>query len=489
MSPEQARGATRQLDARADQYALGLILFELVSLRRAIHSPTTVGAWTLASAGTKAPLEHVRGERIPRELRAIIDKATALAPGDRYPSVIELAEDVRRHLRGEAVLARPDDLAQKVLRWMSRHRRTTLAAVLAVLALTAVTITWTLYRNAASELEARRLGESRTALYIDVASRARHLDAQFQRMESALEGLRVAAEWALTGPEPEASAAPLYFTTDFADPALRPRDFTSDTAYRWPVSVDHPVIGLSPGTVREAVIGKLRRLSPLRTHIADMFVAAADGDRSTPTPERRRHVLLQREGPIDYAYVDLPEGVHVVFPGTDALPPGYDVRTAGFYRMSENKRGKRWGSPYVDSTTDEKGDDLVLPCTQGLWSPEGEFLGVAGVEITVTKIVETGLALPDRATVRTTLVDAEGRKVIDSGDAGKRFQASGLDESLELFDFDIPEVVAAVRKGEVGLREVKRDGVDLVVCFVRLDVLGWTYVVEVDAATLGKPAG
>mgnify|MGYP003596491149 CR=1 FL=1 len=45
-------------------------------------------------------------------------------------------------------------------------------------------------------------------------------------------------------------------------------------------------------------------------------------------------------------------------------------------------------------------------------------------------------------------------------------------------------LVAAVRAGNPGLMEVRRDGRALVVAFVRLDVLGWFYVVEIDAKSL-----
>ncbi len=488
MSPEQADGRNDELDARADQYALGLILFEIVSLKRAISSTNAVELFDMASNGIKAPLIHAsRRERIATELRAIVSKATAFLPADRYPSVAALAEDVRRFMRGEAVVAMRDNLFLKLWRVMLRNRRATLAVLVGGLALAAITVTWSLYRKTASELAVRERGDRVTMFYGDVSAQAHRIDGQFQKMEEALEGLRTAAVWALTGPEPPAASAPFYFDRDFADLARRPKDFTAETKYRWPVSVEFPVVGVAPGMNREALTPSLRRLSPLREHMRAMFVRAAGGEPSTMSPDELRDFLLQRRGPIDYAYVNLPQGVYYGFPGVDALPPDYDVRTAGFYTMSANKHGRRWGAPYVDSTTDELGDDLVLPCTEGLWSPGGEFIGVAGVEITVTKIVETGLSLPGRTTVRTSLLNAEGKKVIDSFDAGKRFKASGKDEGITLYDFDIPEVVTAVRAGTQGLREVRRDGKDLLVAFVRLDVLGWFYVVEVEAKSVEAP--
>ena len=480
MAPEQADGRNDELDGRADLYALGLILFEVVSLRRAVRATNPVELFQMASGGLKAPLEHIsKTEHIPRELRAIVDKATAFAPEDRYASVAALAEDVRRFMRGEAVSAMRDNVFLKLWRVMLRNRRATLFAVLGGVALMAGLVSWSLYRKTASELEARERGDRITALYSDVATQGHHIDAELQRMEEALEGLRTAAEWALTGPEPTGDAAQLYFASDFANPATRPKDFTGDTQYRWPVSVDFPVVGLAPGLDRDTVMPALRRIAPLRSHMRSMFVEAAERDPSTLSDRELRDFLLQRRGPIDYAYINLPQGVYFGFPGVDALPPDYDVRTAGFYTMSANKRGRRWGAPYVDSTTDELGDDLVLPCTQGLWSPTGEFLGVAGVEITVTKMVES-LVVPGRETIRTSLVDADGKKVIDSRDAGKRFKASGKDEGITLHEFDIPEIVAAVRAHDEGLRTVHRDGHELLVAIVRLDVLGWYYVVEVD---------
>jgi serine/threonine protein kinase len=485
MSPEQADGRNDELDGRADQYVLGLILFEIVSLQRAMSSTDVLELFDRASKGVKSPLRHVsKRVRIPAELRAIVAKATAFAPNDRYASVAALAEDVRRFMRGESVAAMRDGLFLKLWRVMLRNRRATLAALIGGLALAAITVSWSLYRKTASELAARKRGERITTLYADVSAQGHRIDGELQKMEEALEGLRTAAVWALTGPEPPAASAPFYFDTDFSDLGRRPKDFTSETKYRWPVSVEFPVVGVAPGTSRDALTPSLRRLSPLREHMRSMFVRAAGGDPSLMNAAELRDFLLQRRGPIDYAYVNLPAGVYYGFPGVDALPPDYDVRTAGFYTMSANKHGRRWGAPYVDSTTDELGDDLVLPCTEGLWSPGGEFLGVAGVEITVTKMVETSLSLPARATVRTSLLDAEGKKVIDSFDAGKRFKASGKDEASTLYEFDIPKVVDAVKAGNPGLLEVRRDGRDLIVAFVRLDVLGWFYVVEVEAKSV-----
>ena len=105
--------------------------------------------------------------------------------------------------------------------------------------------------------------------------------------------------------------------------------------------------------------------------------------------------------------------------------------------------------------------------------------------MTVTKLVDTRMTIPSRTTIRTSLVDKDGRKVIDSRDARKLFQASGLDEAIALEPFDLPDVASAIGAKQEGIRETQRDGRPIVVAFVRLDAIKWYYVVEVEAASLG----
>jgi hypothetical protein len=487
MSPEQARGETATLDARSDQYALGLLLQEVITLEAAI--PTLERALVLENvrAGRLAPLERAdAGARsVPRELRAIVLRALSQDREDRYPTTRDLADDVRRYLRGEAVAALPEGPLARLLRFAVRHRRATVALVVLSLALSALAVVWSRYRATVHELSARERGAELTLLYRDVARQAARIDRQLFRMEESLQGLATAAEWALQGSEP---SGPVYFDGDFADPARRPADFTDRTTYRWPVSVDHAVVGVAPGVDRTALLPKIRRIAPLVGQMRDAVISAALGDTVRLRAAEARQFLLERKSPIDYAYIDLAEGVHVVWPGVAVLPPNYDVRTSSFYRMSERKRGKRWGAPYVDATTDQAGDDLVLPCTQGLWIGD-EFVGVAGVEITVTKMVETTMRLVGRTALRTRLVDARAGVIIDSRDARKRFVTTGTDDAVAFAVLDLPEVAAAIAAGEEGLREIIRDGQAIAVAFVRLDAIGWYYVVEVEASTLGLTAG
>src|SRR5262249_28317925 len=112
MSPEQARG-DGGIDGRSDVYALGSILFELLTLEP-LHPGTSVGAIlneTLkgtvdARAATRAP-----GRDVPPELEVTCVRATKLAPADRFASARELCAAVERYLDGDRDLARRRELA------------------------------------------------------------------------------------------------------------------------------------------------------------------------------------------------------------------------------------------------------------------------------------------------------------------------------------------------------------------------------------------
>ena len=187
MSPEQAHGRHDQLDAKSDQCALGLILFELVALKRPIGGKTLAEVLTQASSGTREPLVHAYGEAIPGELGAIVTKASSPAPADRYASVAALADDLRRFLRGDAVLARPDSAWQRAVRSLGRHRQaaaiTLLALVIAILAGGAAL----LYRQESALKAQERRERAIERLVMDVSEQGDRLQVSLLALHDALD--------------------------------------------------------------------------------------------------------------------------------------------------------------------------------------------------------------------------------------------------------------------------------------------------------------
>lgn len=122
MSPEQREGDGRDVDVRADVYAIGVVLYELVC-GRPPHDLTGLSVAASLRRMRETPPIPPRVVRpgLPRDLEAVILKALRPRREDRYRSAADLADDLRRHLTGEPVEARPPGVAARAWRRMARH--------------------------------------------------------------------------------------------------------------------------------------------------------------------------------------------------------------------------------------------------------------------------------------------------------------------------------------------------------------------------------
>ena len=128
MAPEQAIGDGGPLDARTDVYALGAILFEILALVP-LHARGTsdeVIRSTRLGADARASVRAPSRDIAP-ELDAICVRATALKPGDRYPSARVLYDAVERYLAGDRDFERRRTLAREHGEAAARATETALA--------------------------------------------------------------------------------------------------------------------------------------------------------------------------------------------------------------------------------------------------------------------------------------------------------------------------------------------------------------------------
>ncbi len=132
-SPEQVRG--EEVSTSTDVYSLGAVLYQLLSGER----PYVIGNYDLLEIARIVcdteirPPSALGNRRLRGDLDIIVLKAMQKRPERRYRSVVELSEDIRRHLEGLPISARPDTAAYRATKFVRRHV-VGVAAALAVIA-------------------------------------------------------------------------------------------------------------------------------------------------------------------------------------------------------------------------------------------------------------------------------------------------------------------------------------------------------------------
>ncbi len=155
MSPERFQ---HQCDERADIYALGVTLYELLVMQPAYQG---VDRLRLVQSIINEPLPAPRrfDLQLPTDLETIVLKAIEKDPRDRYQSAVAMADDLRRFIHDEPIRARRAKPAERLLRWARRNKglATALTAIATLFLALVVVLSWTSIR----QNELRQISEER----------------------------------------------------------------------------------------------------------------------------------------------------------------------------------------------------------------------------------------------------------------------------------------------------------------------------------------
>jgi serine/threonine-protein kinase len=154
MAPEQARAQTHVIGPAVDVYALGAILYDLLTGRPPFRGETP--AETILQVIAQDPVSLSRlNAKVPRDLETICLKCLHKDPRRRYATATALADDLQRFLRSEPIAARPAGLLERVGKWIRRRpgRAALLAASLLLMA-ALIGMSWWLVALRAHDREA-----------------------------------------------------------------------------------------------------------------------------------------------------------------------------------------------------------------------------------------------------------------------------------------------------------------------------------------------
>jgi hypothetical protein len=136
MAPEQAEGK-KDIGPACDVYALGAILYELLTGRPPFKAATPLDTILQVVADEPAPARQLNAQ-VPRDLETVCLKCLEKAPQRRYATARDLAQDLHRYLAGEPVQARPVCSWERAWKWAKR--RPALATLFAVIVLAALSL-------------------------------------------------------------------------------------------------------------------------------------------------------------------------------------------------------------------------------------------------------------------------------------------------------------------------------------------------------------
>ena len=469
MPPEQLESSV--VGPSADQFALGMTLFEVVTLEPARPRNQPLGKILGAVAdGRRRSFRDVE-EPVSPTLRAIVIKATAPAMEDRYDSVEELAADLRRWLRDEEVHAAPDSRTQAVWRKLRRHPVRVLTAVLAIVLVAAAVSIAGLGVGLRAERDTVRKQAVLAELMSTVGRRVQEFDHELTTVEIVLESLAIQArEIALDGGD-----GGDYLTPRQLEDGQGPADARLDPRYAQMTTYERPVV-FSPPPVSPEVQAFSRRLVELEPAVIEVAVRSA-GDANVTLPPAAQQALLRDGVPIQYAYVGFRNGVIINYPGVSDFGDTYDPRARPWYTANVEEHGPRWGALYNDAT----GGGFLLPCNRAIFDREGALLGVAGTDLSMDHVIDD-IAIDDLAGVRDHyLIDAEGRIIVRSSERGLKV-SKVQDGTRERVPLGVPAVTDQLSRGTV--TGFARTATDLWV-FGRLEAVPWTLAVQLDPAAHG----
>ena len=308
IAPEIIRDGS--YSSQSDVFALGMILFEIVTLTRAVPGRTVNEVLKNIVNWKYRPFKHrFLKNKLSDDLKAIVAKAICDPLSRRYKSASAMANDLRLYLMREETTARPDNIFRKCMRAMVNHKMLTSIVVMSILlALSASTI-YSLYTQNLLIIKQKER-EDMLAYFQDYASqRANKMERIFFYFKNQLKNTAYRAGRILNSKS--STSEKIYENKDYANKAAAPPDYAFAPSYNMKISLNHTLLKPGPGTnagdkLNRRVVG----LRDMFKHV--MFTSSPEFDYKSKGYIKK--VITTQGAPLIWIYIALKKRHHVLLP-------------------------------------------------------------------------------------------------------------------------------------------------------------------------------
>ncbi len=486
LSPETMTGAF--LDARSDLFTLGLILQEMVTLQFATGGDTPEQIMRRIKAGELQPVRHAFGAKISPDLAAIICKATAHDPEDRYKDVPSLAEDLRRFCQGREVHANPDGLFMKMVRLSHQHRIGVFICLLIMLAVSTGLTALVIHQ----QLLSAKTANERAEIINTANSHCTSIAAQIDRLSLNIENLvsATAAQAAFLFDENKAEEQIVDLLT-YRDgkPEKLPEDLRYSPFYRQHTSLQYGLYKGAADTPPAVLDHEVRIMAHLLPSIKRAVLQSAPGtDLRSETLPALQEQMIEEGMPMKSMFLGTRNGSYIVYPWRDNYGKPYDPRVRPWYLLAMNAHRPVWGRPYVGADIHA---GLSLPCSLRIEGENGTVHGVIAMDCTFNKIasiIRTAGPLGNLAE-EVAMIDSNGLVIISSN--SPFFGASAEIQNLPEIEPKMPHFGSPALRQEIFSRKFgslaqTEQGQEKIYSFAFLHTLNWFLIVKMDFKTIAN---
>ncbi len=465
-------------DERSDIFALGAILFEIITLEHAFSGKSSNAVMLNIKNNQRNPIKSRFRFRIDGDLKAIINKAMAFDREKRYQTVDTLSEDVRRYLLGEEVSSNPDHFWGRINRWSLNHRRFVLAGVSLLLISLLSLHAWSLLRQMKETVAVQNRNIAAGMAYNRVGETGMAIDRQIASFENVLENLGDNLLLLLENKNPDKNAKNRFvYYLDYQSAQSRPDSAVFSLAYNQIIDPEHFTVFMTGGQKLKTFDSLLQKLNPLHSHIPKMMRNSKNFQEDSMDQQVLYEELLVTGLPLTWVYFTFSNGLHLSYPGSGSYTADYNPQQREWYLAALKGQGRPvWGTPYRDALTHE----TVITCSMTVNGAKGSFQGVAGIDITLNKIksIITESGNQSTAVAGRFLVSQDGTILIRCGIDAKRLREAG--ETTGISSDKVPNhLYLDMHWKKYGTKICTENGLEFIYAFARVPAINCTYLEKI----------